>query len=128
MSTIIKEFSKVNIKPTISFLNTFTVSKQYLSFSGESDGVMGATGHLGHPLINEVGGNQGRDQAVVGGAISQLAVTIVTPSIHLSFCIVNQKSQTAGSDCMSMKLHSRFPKILPHFSIIHLLRSKQHHA
>ncbi len=56
----------------------------YLSFCGEGYGVMRATGHLGHPLADEVGGNQGRSQAVVGGAISQLTVAIVTPGINVS--------------------------------------------
>ncbi len=46
--------------------------------------MMRATGHLGHPLADEVGGNQGRSQAVVGGAISQLTVAIVTPGINIS--------------------------------------------
>ncbi len=46
--------------------------------------MMRATGHLCHPLGDEVGGNQGRSQAVVGGAITQLTVAIVTPGINFS--------------------------------------------
>lgn len=114
---MIKQFSKFNIKPASSFRNHIqvTANKQYLSFSGESNGVMRATGHLSHPLINEVGGHQGRDQAMVGGTIPQLAVTIVAPSIHFSFCTVNEKRQTVDSGCISMKLHSRFPNIFSYF-------------
>lgn len=48
--------------------------------------MMGATGHLGHPLAQEVGGYQGRGEPMVGGAVAQLAVAIVTPSEHLSIC------------------------------------------
>lgn len=47
----------------------FTGNKEYLSVIGERNGVMGATGHLSHPLTDEVGRHQGRDQAVVSGAI-----------------------------------------------------------
>lgn len=46
--------------------------------------MVGATGHLGHPLAQEVGGHEGRGQSVVGGAIAQLAVTVVAPSKDLS--------------------------------------------
>ena len=45
---------------------------------------MGAAGHLRHPLAEEVGGDQGRGQAVVGGPVAQLAVAIVAPRVHLS--------------------------------------------
>lgn len=46
--------------------------------------MVGATGHLGHPLAQEVGGHEGGGQSVVGGAIAQLAVTVVAPSKDLS--------------------------------------------
>lgn len=55
--------------------------------------MMGATGDLVYSLINEVGGHQGRDQAVVGGAIPQLAVAIMAPGKHLSLCIVNKTNK-----------------------------------
>lgn len=45
---------------------------------------MGATGHLRHPLAEQVGGHEGGGQPVVGGPVAQLAVAIVTPSKHLS--------------------------------------------
>lgn len=45
---------------------------------------MGATGHLDHFLTQEVSGHEGRGQAVVGGAIAQLAVAIVAPGKNLS--------------------------------------------
>lgn len=48
---------------------------------------MRAAGHLCHPLADEVGGNQGRSQAMVGGAITQLTVAIVTPGIYFSIYI-----------------------------------------
>lgn len=48
---------------------------------------MGTTGHFCHSLAEEVGGNQGGCEAMVGGAISQLAVTIVPPRKHLSICM-----------------------------------------
>lgn len=56
----------------------------YLSISCEGNSVVGATGHLCHSLVKEVGGHQGRGQSVVGGPIAQLAVAIVSPSKHFS--------------------------------------------
>ena len=47
--------------------------------------MMRATGHFGHSLINEVGGDQCRGQAMVCGAVPQLAVAVVSPGIDLSF-------------------------------------------
>lgn len=58
----------------------------YLSINREGNGVVGATGHLCHSLAQQVGGNQGRVQAVVGGAVAQLAVAVMAPSKHLSVC------------------------------------------
>lgn len=46
--------------------------------------MVGATGHLDHFLAQEVGGHEGRGQAVVGGAVAQLAVAIVSPGKNLS--------------------------------------------
>lgn len=93
----LNSYGSVNTNPTTSFINKSTTHKQYLPISGKSDGVMGSTGHISHPLINEVGGHQGRDQAVVGGSIPQLVIAVVAPGIHLSFCIVKvkKKKQTA---------------------------------
>lgn len=56
----------------------------YLSICGESYGVVRAAGHFRHPLVDEIGGDQGGGQAVIGGAVSQLTVAIVTPGINLS--------------------------------------------
>lgn len=56
----------------------------YLSISCEGNSVMGATGHLCHSLVKEVGGYKGRGQSVVGGPIAQLAVAIVSPGKYLS--------------------------------------------
>ena len=56
----------------------------HLSISCSGDSVVGATGHLCHPLAQEVGGHQGRGQSVVGGPIAKLAVAIVAPGKHLS--------------------------------------------
>lgn len=55
----------------------------YLSVTGQSYGVVGATGHFCHPLVDEVGGDQCGDQTMVGGPISKLAVAIVAPGKHL---------------------------------------------
>ncbi len=65
--------------------------------------MMRATGHLGHPLADEVGGNQGRSQAVVGGAISQLTVAIVTPGINVSI----YRRQKFGLILISRIYHKR---------------------
>lgn len=46
--------------------------------------MVGATGHLRHSLAEEVGGDQGRGQSMVGGPVTQLAVAIVAPSKHLT--------------------------------------------
>lgn len=60
--------------------------KNDLSISREGNSVVGATGHFCHSFAEEVGGHQGRGQPVVGGPVSQLAVAIVAPGIHLSIC------------------------------------------
>lgn len=49
--------------------------------------MVGATGHLCHSLVKEVGGHQGWGQSVVGGPIAELAVAIVAPGKHLSVYI-----------------------------------------
>lgn len=46
--------------------------------------MVGATGHFYHSLTQKVSGHEGRGQAVVGGAIAQLAVAIVAPGKNLS--------------------------------------------
>ena len=56
----------------------------YLSVGSEGDGVVRATGHLRHPLVEQVSGDLGWGQAMVGGPISQLAVAVVSPGKHLS--------------------------------------------
>jgi len=56
----------------------------YLSICGEGNSVVGATSHLCHSLAKEVGGHQSRDQSMVGGPISQLAVAIVAPGKYFT--------------------------------------------
>ena len=70
------------------------VSKKgtYLSVSGEGDGMVGAAGYLHHLLAEEVGGDQGRYQAMVGGPVAQLAVAIVAPGKHLPICRRGERS------------------------------------
>lgn len=46
--------------------------------------MVGSTGHLYHSLTLKVSGHEGRGQAMVGGAIAQLAVAIVAPGKNLS--------------------------------------------
>lgn len=60
---------------------------RYLSISSEGNGVVGATCHLCHSLAQEVSWHEGRGQPMVGGAVAQLAVTIVAPRINLSIYI-----------------------------------------
>lgn len=64
----------------------------YLSITCESYGVVGATGHFCHPLVDEVGGDQGGGQTMVGGPISQLAVAIVAPGKHLPIYTASGKT------------------------------------
>lgn len=56
----------------------------YLSIGCQGNGVVGSTGHLYHSLTQKVSGHEGRDQAMVGGAIAQLTVAIVAPGKNLS--------------------------------------------
>lgn len=56
----------------------------HLSISGQSYSVVRTTGHFCHSLVQKVGGHQGRGQAMVGGPIAQLAVSIVAPGENLS--------------------------------------------
>ena len=67
-----------------------------LSIGGEGDGVVGAAGHLHHLLVEEVGGDQGRYQPVVGGPVAQLAVAIVAPGKHLPICMGGEELDTPG--------------------------------
>lgn len=46
--------------------------------------MVGSTGHLYHSLTQKISGHEGRGQAMVGGAIAQLAVAIVAPGKNLS--------------------------------------------
>lgn len=78
-----KRFSP-SLLPYRKDISCWTPKSQYLSICGECNGVVGPTGHLCHPLVEQVGGDECRSQAVVGCAVAQLAVTIVTPGVNLS--------------------------------------------
>lgn len=51
----------------------------HLPLGSQGDGVVGAAGHLGHLLAQEVGGHEGGSQSVIGGTVAQLAVAVVAP-------------------------------------------------
>lgn len=70
----------------------------YLPIGCQGNRVVGATGHFYHSLTQKVSGHEGRGQAVVGGAIAQLAVAIVAPGKNLS---IYSAVRSFGICCLS---------------------------
>lgn len=73
--------------------------EHYLSFCGKGNGVVGATGHFGNPLVLQVGGDQGGDQPVDAGPVAQLTVAVVAPCVHLALYAERKVSFFQPASC-----------------------------